>query len=255
MSLAVRGLHFAYGRRGVLHGIDFAPLARGQVTALIGPNAAGKSTLFRCLAGLNPSEDGTIFLDDGDLNRLDREDRSRAVCFMPQHFVGQAALSVFEVVLLARNRQAGWRVGRQDLVAVEALLRQVGIEALAERHIGELSGGQQQLVSLCQCLARTPSVFLLDEPTSALDLRHQLELMEIVAAATRERNVVTVIALHDLNLAARFADHLLLMNEGRVVAAGAPDDLLASPLLGETYGVQVELARTPGGALVTSASL
>ncbi len=255
MTFSARDLHFAYAGRPVLRGVDIDPLPRGAVTALIGPNAAGKSTLFRCAAGLIRTPPGTLFLHGEDVTRIGRTRRSRVVCFMSQHFSSNAALTVFEVVLLARRHLRGWQTGRAELARVESLLALVGIEHLAEAYIGELSGGQQQLVSLCQSLAREPKLFLLDEPTSALDLRHQLELMEITRTMTANRNVVTVIALHDLNLAARFADHLLLMQDGRIAAAGAPESLLTSDVLGDVYGVDIETARTPSGTLLACGRL
>lgn len=255
MTLRARNLEFAYAGRPVLRGVDFEPLPRGAVTALIGPNAAGKSTLFRCTAGLLRTAPGTLFLDGEDIARLDRSRRSRLICFMSQHFSSNAALTVFEIVLLARRQLRGWRTGRADLETVETLLARVGISHLAQAYIGELSGGQQQMVSMCQTLAREPRLFLLDEPTSALDLRHQLELMEMTRTMTIERNAVTVIALHDLNLAARFADHLLLMREGRIVSAGSPDSLLTSTVLGEVYGIDIETTRTSSGTLVASGRL
>ncbi len=255
MSFAVHNLTFGYSRNPVLHGVGFDALVRGRLTALIGPNAAGKSTLFRCIAGLLKTGPNTVLLDGEDLHGVERGRRSRLVCFMPQTVGSNAALTVFEVVLMARKHLQGWRVDDGDTAAVERLLRRLGIEHLAERYIGELSGGQQQMVSICQALVREPSLFLLDEPTSALDLRHQLEVMSIIKAVTAERNAVTLVALHDLNLAARFADHLLLMRDGRIVSAGPPEAMLTSSELGDAYGVRVDLARTGNGVLVVAASL
>lgn len=255
MSFSVKALDFSYGRKPALQDVTFKDVPRGGLTVLIGPNAAGKSTLFRCVAGLLKTGPDTVFLDGEDLHRIDRARRSRMVCFMPQSIASNAALTVFEVVLLARKHLLGWRVGDDDAAAVERLLQRLGIEQLADCYIGELSGGQQQMVSVCQALVREPSLYLLDEPTSALDLRHQLEVMEAVKAVTAERNAVTVVALHDLNLAARFADHLLLMRDGRIAATGPPETMLTSPQLGEAYGVNIDLARTGDGSLVVAARL
>lgn len=252
MSLAAAGLSFSYPGKRVLEGIRFEDVPRGRLTALLGPNAAGKSTLFRCAAGLLAPRSGTLSLDGRDLAALDPAGRIEAVCFMPQAFASHAALTVFEVVLLARKRLEGWRVTDADLAAVERMLIRLDIEHLAGRHIGELSGGQQQMVSLCQALVRPAEVYLLDEPTSALDLRRQLEVMETVKAIARERDAVIVAAMHDLNLAVRFADHLLLMRDGRLLAAGPCDSILASPALAETYEVDIEVRHTEGGSVVTA---
>lgn len=174
---------------------------------------------------------------------------------MPQAFTCNAALTVFEIVLLARKHLHGWRVADDDIEAVAETLRRVGIEHLAELFVGDLSGGQQQMVSIAQALVREPDVFLLDEPTSALDLRHQLEIMETIRDVVRERGIIVVVALHDLNLAARFADQVTLMREGRIVAEGTPGDVLSSSELGDTYGIAIELYETKGGHLTVAARL
>lgn len=186
---------------------------------------------------------------------LSRRERTRRVGLMPQAFVCNAALTVFEVVLLARKQLSGWSVEREDVVAVSVLLERMGISHLARALVGELSGGQGQMVSAAQALARGPEVFLFDEPTSALDLRRQLELLGLIVAETRARNVVTFVAMHDLNLAARFGDAALLMRDGRILAQGAPDDVLADPCVGETYGVVLDLIPHPKGGFHVSASL
>lgn len=255
MSLRIDDLHFAYPRKPVLRGIDTGELPAGRLTALLGPNAAGKSTLFRCVAGLLQPQAGRVSLGADALHAMSRAERIRSVCYMPQAFASSAALSVFEVVLLARKHLQDWRVNDADTDAVESLLRRFGIEHLADRFIGELSGGQQQLVSICQAMVRPARLFLLDEPTSALDLRNQLEVMRTLQALTEERDAVTVAAMHDLNLAARHAGHLLLMRDGEVLASGPTEEILASPVLTEVYSVNIELTRASDGTFIVGASL
>ncbi|MEM8852351.1 MAG: ABC transporter ATP-binding protein [Pseudomonadota bacterium] len=255
MTLAIRDLSFAYPRKPVLHGVDAGPLPRGALTALIGPNAAGKSTLFRCIAGLLPRYTGSIALDGAPLEALAPRARVKRVTFMPQFFAANAALSVFDVVLLARKSLSGWAVNQADINAVASVLDAFGIGHLSEADIGALSGGQQQMVSVCQALVREPDVFLFDEPTSALDLKHQLEIMTAIARETRRRNAVTLVALHDLNLAARFADHAVLLRDGKVIADDAPGHVLADAALAETYGVAIDLITHEGTGLHVSASL
>lgn len=255
MTLRIRKLSFAYPRKPVLHSVDAGPIKRGVLTALIGPNAAGKSTLFRCITGLLPRYTGRIALDGEALEPLSPRQRVKRITFMPQFFAANAALSVFDVVLLARKSLSGWSVEKTDIDAVASVLDSFGIGHLSEAEIGALSGGQQQMVSVCQALVREPSVFLFDEPTSALDLKHQLEIMTAIARETRRRNIVTLVALHDLNLAARFAGHALLMCEGRIVADGPPEHVLAHDALAETYGVSIDLITHEGTGLHVSASL
>lgn len=255
MTLAAQNLCHAYGKHDVLRGAGFVAPAPGSLTALIGPNAAGKSTLFRAVAGLVRPRAGQITLAGDNLADLSARTRTARIGFMPQSFVSNAALTVFEVVMLARKQLSGWLVAREDTHAVAALLDRMGIAHLAEAHVGELSGGQGQLVSAAQALVRSPQVFLFDEPTSALDLRRQLELMALIRDETRQRNITSFVALHDLNLASRFADAMILMQQGTVLAQGTPDAVLADPRVGETYGVTLDLIPNPTGGLHVSARL
>lgn len=245
MSLTAQNLSVSFGTRQVLHDTGFAPLQPGQLTALIGPNAAGKSTLFRTIAGLVKSTRGEIHLGDDNLKDLPTRTRLKRICFMPQFFTANAALSVFDVVLMAQKQLAGWRVSHDDMTAVARALDEAGIGHLADANIGELSGGQAQMVSVCQALTRRSEVYLFDEPTSALDLRHQLDVMSRIQAAIRARNAIGIVALHDLNLAARYADHLLLIGAGKILTEGVPDRVLADPVIAETYNVDIETARGP----------
>ena len=174
---------------------------------------------------------------------------------MPQTFSSNAALTVFDVILLARKNLAGWRVSDEDVTVVAQTLEKLNISHLSEAFVGDLSGGQQQMVSIAQIIVRDPAMFLLDEPTSALDLRHQLEIMGIVRDETKARGIVSIVALHDLNLAARFADHVVLMRQGKIISSGKPADILASPELAETYGVNIDIQETKDGILTVAASL
>ena len=245
MTLIAENLTVEFGKKRVLHNAGFAALKRGQLTALIGPNAAGKSTLFRTLAGLIPTDTGMVTLDGADLGDLSLKKRLQKVCFMPQFFTANAVLSVFDVVLMAQKQLAGWRVSDEDMTAVAQNLADAGIGHLANANIGELSGGQAQMVSVCQALTRQSDVYLFDEPTSALDLHHQLQVMARIRAAMASRNTIGIVALHDLNLAAHFADHLVVIGTGRILAQGAPATVLADPLIAETYGVEIETAKGP----------
>ncbi|MEM8761512.1 MAG: ABC transporter ATP-binding protein [Pseudomonadota bacterium] len=244
-ALTARKLRFAYGPRRVLDGTGFEPLQPGQLTALIGPNAAGKSTLFRLIAGLAKPQAGQITLGATDLATLPTRARLQRICFMPQFFAANAALTVFDVVMMAHKQLRGWRVSEADMREVGDALEQAGIGHLAEAYVNELSGGQSQMVSVAQALIRRSDVYLLDEPTSALDLRHQLEVLSRIKSAMAARSAIGIVALHDLNLAARFADHLILLGQGRTLAQGAPEEVLRSRAISETYGVDVEISTGP----------
>ena len=247
MALVVESLSFAYGRSRVLEGLDAGPLHRGVVTALVGPNGSGKSTLFRCLAGTANAR-GRILLDGAELARAGTRERARRVFHLGQEVVSRAALSVFEVVLLARKSVAGG-------LGLSASAADLDLLPLAGRPVTELSGGQMQLAGIAQALVREPDILLLDEPTSALDVRRQLEVMQVVEAVTRGRRMVTVAAMHDLALAARFAERLLVLKDGRIAEEGPPEAVLGRPLLAEAYRVDIHAERSRRGSLLVETFL
>jgi iron complex transport system ATP-binding protein len=258
MPLVIDSLDFAYGRNPVLRSLSAGPLHRGTVTALVGPNGSGKSTLFRCLAGTAKAQRGQIRLDDRDLTGVASRERARRVFHLSQDISTRAALTVFEVVLLARMSLAGGlalRAGLCDLRAVQHALDDLGLGDLSGRPIADLSGGQRQLVGIAQALVREPDILLLDEPTSALDVRRQLEVMQIIRKVTAERAVVTVAAMHDLALAARFADRLLVLKDGRIAEEGTPDAVLSCRALAETYSVGIHVERSRRGSLLVESYL
>lgn len=253
--LSIENLNFAYAKQQVLFDINISEIESGTLVALIGPNASGKSTLFKCLAGINTIQSGKILLGDEDLSKLALKNRLNKICFMPQLFSANAALSVFEVVLMSYKQLQGWRVSHDDRLAVANILKFAGIGHLAGKNIAELSGGQMQMVSLCQALVRKAEVYLFDEPTSALDLRHQLEALSYIREQMKSRGSIGIVALHDLNLAARFADHFLLLGQGRLLGEGSPFDVLKKEAISQTYGVNIDILVSKQNTLHVSAFL
>ncbi len=249
-TLAISNLSAGYRNRPVLRSLSLAPLEPGTVTALVGPNAAGKSTLLRSLAGLVPAT-GSIRLGDRDLNALGLAERTQHVAYMPQTLPQNAELTVLEGVIgalkaspLADFDGSGPATRRR---AVDVLDR-LGIIDLAMEGIDRLSGGQRQLASLAQAIVRKPQLLLLDEPTSALDLRHQLDVMTIVRELAREGRIVVVV-LHDLTLAASWADHLVVLDYGTIAAEGTPEEALSPSILSAVYGVEARVERCSRGRL------
>lgn len=254
-ALAIDGLRAGYAGKPILDNLALPAIAPGTVTALIGPNAAGKSTLMRAIAGLIKGTTGSVRLGDLALNRLSLSERARHVRFVPQSYATQARLTVFDLLLVARMTGSGGRPAQGDLAAVDTALGRVGIAHLADRFAYALSGGQQQLVALAQALTRPAPVLLLDEPTSALDLRNQLEAITVMTRVAREDRAIVIVALHDLNLAARHADRIILLDNGRIAADGAPHAVIASPSCAHAYGVQLATEVTRRGALAIEAYL
>jgi len=251
--LEAQAISFSYRSEPVLVGVDLR-LDPG-VTAIVGPNAAGKSTLLRCLAGqLEP--EGRVLLDGRPLRDYRCAERTAAISYLPQDLSTRAVLTVFEVVLLGRLHRLGWHVSREDAERVAALLEEFGIADLSARYVTELSGGQLQLVTIAQALAREPQVLLLDEPTSNLDLRHQFEIGARIREITESRGISTALSVHDINMAARMADVVYVLEGGRVRCSGPPDAVLTEEMIASVYGVSAHVSRDDGGRpLVTPVGL
>jgi iron complex transport system ATP-binding protein len=252
VTLSIEGLGFSYGRTAILSTIDIPSVPAGVITALVGPNAAGKTTLLKCLAGLLRF-DGRVMLDGKDLRRMKRNEVTRRVGYLPQEVAVHAVLTAFEAVLLAKQHSFSWHAGEADLALVERTLRDLDIDDLAMRYLNELSGGQRQMVSIAQALIRRPEVLLLDEPTSNLDLQRQLEVLELVRQVTVERGLTTVITMHDLNLAARFAENFVVLQNGRIYDAGVPSAVLTTAMVRDVYGVHASISPDAGGVLQVNA--
>ncbi|TDR87071.1 ABC transporter ATP-binding protein [Enterovirga rhinocerotis] len=243
-GLRIRGLSAGYRGREVVRSLDLEGIAPGTVTALVGPNAAGKSTLLRAMAGLIPAS-GSVVLDGEDLLALDLDARSARIGFMPQSLPHRVSLSVFESVLVALKASGG--AGRMDPRArVMAALDRVDLGDLANEPLDRLSGGQRQLASLAQAIVREPRLLLLDEPTSALDLGHQFAVMSM-ARSLAEAGGIVIVVLHDLVLAARWADRVAVLRRGALRAFGPADDVLTPEVFADTWAVRGRLMRSPLG--------
>jgi iron complex transport system ATP-binding protein len=244
-GLTVHNANVSYGRRQIVHDLSLPSLPHGSLTALIGPNGAGKSTLLRAVAGLEKMQ-GVVRLGDLDLSAMSVAERARRVTYMPQNLPPGLSLSVMESVIAALRvaNVEGIPLSSEACLreAFEALQR-IGITHLADQLLSTLSGGQRQLVSLAQLIARRPQVMLLDEPTSALDLNYQLKVMDCVRGLVRQHQLIAVVVLHDINLAARFADHIAVLRQGRLYASGAADKVLDPLMFAEVYGVQARIER------------
>ncbi|AGH81391.1 Fe-ABC transporter ATP-binding subunit [Psychromonas sp. CNPT3] len=255
MSLILNNLSVSYARQQVLKGASIESLNSGSFTCLLGPNAAGKSTLFKAIAGLVKLDSGKIFLHGADVSSFSRKERAQKIAYLPQSFHSNVSLTVYESILLSLKHQSNWRVKQTDLLAVAAILEQLCITKLADVDICNLSGGQQQMVAMARVLVRSPEVILLDEPTSALDLHYQLSILSVVKELTISKNMITVAALHDLNLASKFCDQLALLSAGKIQIQGTPESVLGSPILAEAYKVNTTLESTSNGQLYVDAQL
>lgn len=246
MSIRISHIGTRYGQKTVLHDITVSDFQPGQCLGLIGPNGAGKTTLFRCLAGLQACT-GDVDIGGKRLKNSTRTQWSRTVAMMPQQYDAAIALSVFDSILLALKSQGNWHVNDQDLAAVEEVIRELDLGALAERPLHALSGGQKQMVALARLLVRKPPLVLLDEPTSALDLHRQIAAMQTMRKVLNTHGISSIVIMHDLNLAAEYCDRLLLLGDGRLLLDDTPENVLASSALGDTYRVESAVEKTRRG--------
>lgn len=246
--LAVSHINAGYGGADVLHDLSLPDMKAGEVTALLGPNGSGKSTLLKALAGLIRARTGHAKLDGLDLVHLDFATRARHLVYLPQSLPAAVHLRVFESVLVAAR--ASEAVGPPaSLHDIDRLLERLGIGHLALHYLDALSGGQKQLVGLAQALVRRPRVLLLDEPLSALDLNYQFHVMRLLKQETDDHGLITVIVLHDLNVALQHADRAVMIHGGRLVAAGAPAEVITPAALATVYGVQGRVEACSRGRL------
>lgn len=240
-ALHVEGLSVGYGARRIIEELSLPAIEGGAVTALVGPNAAGKTTLLRALAGIIPSR-GKVRLDELELSRLSIAGHAAHVTYMPQALPQRVALTVLEATLSALMSSRGWgATGGAEREKALTTLARLGIADLALRGLDELSGGQRQLASLAQCIVREPAVLLLDEPTSALDINHQLRVMQLVEELARERGIIAVVVLHDIALASRWCRRLVVLSNGTVAADGPPETAVTPDLLARVYGVEARV--------------
>ncbi|WP_419657419.1 putative ABC transporter, ATP-binding protein [Desulfosarcina variabilis str. Montpellier] len=200
--LEIFDIQAGYGHTRVLAGIS-AAVGKGEVLGIVGPNGAGKTTLIKCIARIIEPSGGRVSIDGIDVRRLSRPTLAQKIGYVPQHLPSRFSMSVFETVLTGRRPHAAWRPSKRDLDRTARVIRQLGLDDLALRDVGELSGGQIQKVLLARALAQQPDYLLLDEPTSSLDLYHQLEVMQMVSALVRQNAIGAIMAMHDLTLAGR----------------------------------------------------
>ncbi|KJK60026.1 ABC transporter ATP-binding protein [Saccharothrix sp. ST-888] len=245
-QLAARGLDLRYGDRTVVSSLDL-DLPGGAVTAIVGPNACGKSTLLRGLVRLLAPSAGTVTLDGSDIHRMSARTLAKRMGLLPQQPVTPEAITVESLVRLGRyphqRMLSPWSAA--DQTAVEDALARTGTAELRDQPVDRLSGGQRQRAWIALALAQDTELLLLDEPTTFLDLRHQLEVLDLVADLHAEAGRTVVMVLHDLGQAARYADHLVVLKDGRPAATGAPADILTAELVEEVFQVPCQVIPDP----------
>uniref|UniRef100_A0AAU2V5Q9 ABC transporter ATP-binding protein n=1 Tax=Streptomyces sp. NBC_00003 TaxID=2903608 RepID=A0AAU2V5Q9_9ACTN len=244
--LTARELTLAYEDRTVVHGLDLA-VPDGRVSVIVGPNACGKSTTLRALGRLLKPRGGAVLLDGTELTRIPTKKIAQSIGLLPQSPVAPEAITVADLVSRGRQPHQHWwqQWSEADERAVTAAMERTDVAGLADRPVDELSGGQRQRVWIAMALAQETDVLLLDEPTTYLDISHQVEVMDLVRQLNHERGRTVVMVLHDLNQAARYADHLVAMKAGRIVAEGRPGDVVTADLVREVFGLDSVVVPDP----------
>ncbi|GIT80548.1 cobalamin/Fe3+-siderophore ABC transporter ATP-binding protein [Leifsonia sp. LS1] len=245
-ELAARDLTLSYEGRVVVEGLDLT-VPPGRVTAIVGPNACGKSTLLRGLSRLLAPASGVVLLDGADIHSLPTKQVATRLGLLPQTPVAPDGITVADLVSRGRYPHQGWfrRWTAEDDAAVTEAMTATGIAELAERSVDELSGGQRQRVWIAMALAQQTDILLLDEPTTFLDISHQIDVLDLLLDLNAARGATVVMVLHDLNLAARYADHLVAMRDGAIVAAGDPGEVVTADLVRDVFGVESVIASDP----------
>lgn len=249
MSVAVVGLDAGFGRRRVLTGIDLR-VAAGQVVSIVGPNGAGKTTLLRCIGGLLEPQRGQVHVAGRDVAELQPDQRARLLAYVPQAEPSRFPITVFDTVLLGRRPYFAWRPGPNDLETASRAIDMVDLHGLAHRPMDELSGGERQRVAIARAIAQDPEVLVLDEPTTYLDLHHQLLTLETVTSLAPSRGTTVAMTMHDLNLAVRFSDTIVVLHRGSIAATGS-FEVLDRTLLREVYGVECDITAVAGRPTIT----
>ena len=243
--LKIHTLSASYNSRQILHNISL-DVQSGEVLALIGPNGAGKSTLIRAASGVIPYT-GHVRTNGDDFASLSPMQRAKYIATVPQAVSMPPAYTVWETVLLGRTPYLGFlgQVSEKDEEIARQSLQRVSALPFADRRIGELSGGEQQRVLLARALCQSTPILLLDEPTAHLDLQYQVSLLELVSELAHKDNLAVLVALHDLNLAAHYADRIALMVAGNIKAMGKPKEVLQPELIAEAYCLPVQVIKHP----------
>ncbi len=241
MKLSINKLSFNYTDVQILKEITLE-VGLGEMLSIVGPNGSGKSTLLKCINRILKTKQKTVTIDNTDLNQLNIKELSKLMGYVPQSSSSTFPFTVFDVVMMGRKPYIHWSVSDRDSEIVVNMLDFLGIGHLAMRHFNELSGGEQQKVIIARALAQQPKLMLLDEPTSSLDIKHQLEILCLLKSLSQSKERSVIVTLHDLNLASRFSDRMLMLKKGAIYAVGTPEEVLTEENIEAVYGIKAKVS-------------
>ncbi|MBP2133072.1 iron complex transport system ATP-binding protein [Methanomicrobium sp. W14] len=240
LNLKVENISLSYGTTEVLKNISME-FKKPGVVGIIGPNGAGKSTLLKCINNILRPQRGKVLIDGNDTSGMDAVGIARKIGYVPQEFPVSFLSTVFDTVLTGRRPYTSWGAGKKDMKIAAGVIKMLSLEDIALRNMSELSGGQQQRVMIARALAQQSGIMLLDEPTSKLDIRHQLEVMNIIKTLSSEKQILSIIVMHDLNLASRYTDRIIMLKSGSIASSGNPVNVLTKENIREVYGVDAKI--------------
>ena len=243
LKLIVNKLSFNYNGFSALKDVKLE-VGLGELLSIVGPNGSGKSTLLKCINRILKPAQNTVLINGEDTSKIALRELCKVMGYVPQNSASTFPFTVFDIVLMGRRPYIQWSLGDRDKEIVAETLDYLGIGKLAMRHFNELSGGEQQKVIIARALAQQPKLLLLDEPTSSLDIKHQLEILCILRELAQSRHCSVVVAMHDLNLASRFSDRMLMLKQGCIFAVGAPESVLTEENIESVYGVKARVTRS-----------
>ena len=245
MELKINGLGFSYPSKKVLDNVT-AEYEGAQLVAILGPNGVGKSTLIHCIDRILRPEDGHVTIDGRDSSEYSMKEMARKVGYVPYASSDVFPMTVVDAVLLGRHPHSNWKSTREDVRLVFTMLRRLGIDDLADCKFNELSAGQHQKVMLARGLVQQPEIMLLDEPTANLDVKHQLGVTKLLRDISHEDGVLVIMICHDLNIAAKYADSILMMRDGTIYAAGTPEEVMVEENIRAVYDVECRIIEDEG---------
>ena len=243
MKLTIDNITFSYNGSPILNNIT-REIPAGSFTAIVGPNGSGKSTLLRCIDGILKPQKGAVMVDHADIHHFDRQNKAKTFGYVPQESRNTPPATVFDTVLMGRKPYIGWRIKDRDRKTVAGIIKQLDMEDIAMKDVNKLSGGQRQRVFIARALAQEPNILLLDEPTANLDLRHQLEVLNLLQHVTQQ-HITTLVAIHDLNLAAQYCSSFIMLKEGKIFAAGGKE-ILTRDNIETLYHIKVSIFQDNG---------
>jgi len=248
VKIEVLGVSFSYDSLKALDNVTFT-VNPGEVVSLLGPNGSGKTTLLKCICNILKPKVGVVTIDGKNIQVYSRADLAKIVGYVPQIEDSKFPLTVFEWVLLGRKPHMGIAPTEKDIEIVEKTIKELGLEKLAFRKVNELSGGEWRKAVIARALAQQPKVLLLDEPTNHLDLKHQIEVLKLIRNLAYKRKIAVIMATHDINLALRFSDKIVVLNKGKIVFCGFREEIKPA-ILEKTFEVKIEVVKDSKGEFI-----